>query len=228
MEQVLMNDIQSELEQLFIELFCNEDFLTSNGFLDDIESSLVMGFIVIAKDKTYMRQLFDKFRQNNFNIEITLEEVMQYIYQSKELSKVFNDAVTKYYKELFRKKVDNLSELNDKPGDIVNIDVKNFDYYNRDKAFLYVDGDIYIGETNETHSDIVSQYFNKDNQLRPDENDIGKEVIFGHIVNNIAFIDASESINPMNISNEIRNELDVKKVYLIPLDNETKLIRLAA
>jgi len=153
---------------------------------------------------------------------------MQYIYQSKELSKVFNDAVTKYYKELFRKKVDNLSELNDKPGDIVNIDVKNFDYYNRDKAFLYVDGDIYIGETNETHSDIVSQYFNKDNQLRPDENDIGKEVIFGHIVNNIAFIDASESINPMNISNEIRNELDVKKVYLIPLDNETKLIRLAA
>ena len=228
MEQIFTKDIQNELKQLFIKLFCNEDFLTSNGFLDDIESSLVMGFIVIAKDKTYMRQLFDKFRHNNFNIEITLEEVMQYIYQSKELSKVFNDAVTKYYKELFRKKVDNLSELNDKPGDIVNIDVKKFDYYNRDKAFLYVDGDIYIGETNETHSDIVSQYFNKDNQLRPDENDIGKEVIFGHIVNNIAFIDASESINPMNISNEIRNELDVKKVYLIPLDNETKLIRLAA
>ena len=228
MERVLINDIQSELEQLFIELFCNEDFLTSNGFLDDIESSLVMGFIVIAKDKTYMQQLFDKFCQNNSNIEITLEEVMQYIYQSKELSKVFNDAVTKYYKELFRKKVDNLSKLNDKPGDIVNIDVKNFDYYNRDKAFLYVDGDIYIGETDETHSDIVSRYFNQDNQLRPDESNIGKEVIFGHIVNNIAFIDASESINPMNISNEIQNELDVKKVYLISLDNETKLIRIAA
>ena len=228
MEQVLTKDIQNELNELFIELFCNEDFLISNGFLDDIESSLVMGFIVIAKDKTYMQQLFDKFCQNNSNIEITLEEVMQYIYQSKELSKVFNDEVTKYYKELFRKKVDNLSELNDKPGDIVNIDVKNFDYYNRDKAFLYVDGDIYIGETDETHSDIVSRYFNQDNQLRPGESNIGKEVIFGHIVNNIAFIDASESINPMNISNEIQNELDVKKVYLISLDNETKLIRIAA
>lgn len=228
MEQIFTKDIQNELKQLFIKLFCNEDFLTSNGFLDDIESSLVMGFIVIAKDKTYMQQLFDNFCQNNFNIEITLEEVMQYIYQSKELSKVFNDAVTKYYKELFRKKVDNLSKLNDKPGDIVNIDVKNFDYYNRDKAFLYVDGDIYIGETDETHSDIVSRYFNQDNQLRPDESNIGKEVIFGHIVNNIAFIDASESINPMDISNEIQNELDVKKIYLISLDNETKLIRLAA
>jgi hypothetical protein len=228
MEQILMKDIQNELNELFIELFCNEDFLTSNGFLDDIESSLVMGFIVIAKDKTYMQQLFDKFYQNNFNIEITLEEVMQYIYQSKELSKVFNDAVTKYYKELFRKKVDNLSKLNDKPGDIVNIDVKNFDYYNRDKAFLYVDGDIYIGETDETHSDIVSRYFNQDNQLRPDGSNIGKEVIFGHIVNNIAFIDASESINLMNISSEIQNQLNVKKIYLIPLDNETKLVRIAA
>jgi hypothetical protein len=228
MEQILTKNIQNELKQLFIELFCNEDFLTSNGFLDDIESSLVMGFIVIAKNEAYMQQLFDKFCQNNSNTKITLEEVMQYIYQSKELSKVFNDEVTKYYKELFRKKVDNLSELNDKPGDIVNIDVKNFDYYNRDKAFLYVDGDIYIGKTDETHSDIVSRYFNQDNQLRPDGNNIGKEVIFGHIVNNIAFIDASESINPMNISSELQNRLNVKKVYLIPLDNETKLVRIAA
>lgn len=226
MEQIFTKDIQNELKQLFIKLFCNEDFLTFNGFLDDIESSLIMGFIVIAKDKTYMQQLFDNFCQNNFNIEITLEEVMQYIYQSKELSKVFNDAVTKYYKELFRKKVDNLSKLNDKPGDIVNIDVKKFDYYNRDKAFLYVDGKIYVGD--ETHSDIVLRYFNKDNQLRPNENDIGNEVVFGHIVNNIAFIDASESINPMNISNKICNELDVKKAYLISLNDETKLVRLAA
>lgn len=217
-----------ELNNLFIKLFCNKNFLNSNGFLDDIESSLIMGFIVITKDKKYMQELFNEFCQNNPNIEVTLEEIMQYIYHSRIASNAFINAVTKYYKEQFRDKINELSELNDNPGDIVDIDVKKFDYYNRDKAFLYVDGKIYVGSTDETHSDIVLRYFNKDNQLRPNENDIGNEVVFGHIVNNIAFIDASESINPMNISNKICDELDVKKVYLIPLNDETKLIRLAA
>ena len=217
-----------ELNNLFIKLFCNKNFLNSNGFLDDIENSLIMGFIVITKDKKYMQELFNEFCQNNSNIEVTLEEIMQYIYHSKIASNAFINAVTKYYKEQFWDKINELSELNDNPGDIVDIDVKNFDYYNRDKAFLYVDGKIYVGSTDETHSDIVLRYFNKDNQLRPNENDIGNEVVFGHIVNNIAFIDASESINPMNISNKICDELDVKKVYLIPLNDETKLVRLAA
>ena len=222
----LTEDIQIKLNNSFIKLFCNKKFLSSNGFLDNIEDSLTMGFIVITNNKEYMQKLFNDFYKNNPNIKITLEEVTQYIYQSKIVSNAFINTVIKYYKDQCMEKINSLLELDDKPGDKININEKNFNYYNRDKAFLYIDGIIYVGNKNETHSDIIAHYFNKENQLRPNENDIGKKVVFGHLIKDIAFIDASESINPKDITSKLKEDLQVKKVYLIPLDNEFNLIKL--
>lgn len=226
-QKIFSLDIQQRLNKLFNELFCTKEFLVNNDFLTNIEDSLIMGFIMIAKNDVYMNRLTKEFIKET-SIEIDLKDVQDYVYHSKVLSTMFANAVKKFYKENLYKEVDYLLDLDDKKGEITTTKKISFDYFSRDKAFMFIDNITYIGEPEETHNDMVIRYFNKINksQLRPEESTIGKKVVFGHLIKDVAFIDASESINPKDISFKLKNDLQAKKVYLIPLENESKLVKL--
>ena len=87
-----------------------------------------------------------------------------------------------------------VSELNDKVNDEAKI-MDVIDWDSRDNVFVYIDGQIFKGISNESHNDVIHRLLNEPgSRLRPNDEEIKQklgtnDVAFGHIINNCAFID---------------------------------------
>ena len=135
------------------------------------------------------------------------------------------DPVDKYFYRIWNQvllpltelKVKDLVTIKDTIGDKHKIDIDNFDLHNREKPFLIIDRDIYIGDKYYEHYDISKELTERG------INDKDVAVLYGHIVNNIAFIDLSRTINPSKIDMAtiktiIDNEPSLIKAYTTPED----------
>ncbi len=128
-------------------------------------------------------------------------------------------------------KIDDLVDLDDKINDENVLDLRP-EINHRDGCFMYYDGDIYIGNSSQTHNDLIDKVskeynLNGDVLLRARQGffDIDSSLAFGHIINNCAFLDKVTIVNAY--SSEIAEALKnygFDKVYLL---TEKKTKRLA-
>ena len=131
--------------------------------------------------------------------------------------------------------LDELSDLNDKIGDIHNLNTDVIDFDNRDKAFMWCDGVVLVGDKNETHSQLVQQYLSeldkedlipksmKNNEIynsRPSQKRLKRllgteNVAFGHIYKDMAFLQIFENIDQDDtIVKDCFEQINgIKKVY---------------
>lgn len=119
--------------------------------------------------------------------------------------------------------VKELSDNDDKVGDTISCS-KDFDIDlgNRDSAFLYMRGEIIVGNKNETHSDLINKYFKNENVPRKrirsvdsvDDLEAGEPIAFGHIVNNMAFIQTTENCSLDDVVKALKEaDNELVKIY---------------
>ena len=132
------------------------------------------------------------------------------------------------------KSVRNLLDNDDK----VNEELKcnklfEVDLGDRDNAFVYVDGQVLVGGKDESHSQILNRYLGNNNiskkrirSLDTVEGIDSKEpAAFGHISENIAFIQVVENCSEQEVVNALK-ENNYKKIYFYNYEN-AELVRLA-
>ena len=135
-----------------------------------------------------------------------------------------------------------LSELDDNIGDTTEVEsTENLDYDTRDAAFIYIAGDCIQGGHGETHAQILEKYLEdvgKGDRIPKDfegDGDIGgsrpsqarmerltgtKDIAFGHIVDNMAFIEVLESgANEDDVAKACVKQLGVDKAYFYDTNN---------
>lgn len=132
-----------------------------------------------------------------------------------EFDRHFFRVVNSLLLPLTKKKVQVLKDAVDKVGDDHDIDLEEIDIHNREKPFLIIDKKIYLGGNVEEHQDISKAL------LLKKINDKNVAVVHGHIIDGIAFIDLSRTINPEKITKDelkhiIENEPSLEKAYTMP------------
>lgn len=175
----------------------------------------------------------------NSDIESDFEEAKQQYIEKCEDMPGFNtngdDGNEEEYMEEDESEGDidlqDVAEMEDSVGDTHTMTDK-VDYDTRDKAFVYIDGEIYEGNNGETHSNIVQRVLqesgNEDkvtdkmksgqiNNSRPSQTQMKRlfgteEIAFGHVVDDCAFI---EVLSNGATIDEVANacEKDYDKVY---------------
>lgn len=138
-----------------------------------------------------------------------------------------------------------LAEVDDKIGEQTNVeDGRTLDYDTRDGAFVYIDGDVAYGEEGKTHGQILADYMEElgNEDMIPEDlkgDDIAgsrptqsrmrrlvdtDNVAFGHIVDNMAFVEVLETgANEDDVVKACKKQLKVDKVYF--LDNDNHIVK---
>ena len=132
-------------------------------------------------------------------------------------------------RRIIREKIDiqDISKLDDELGEEQDL-FGYLDFNNRDKALIDIDGKILIGDTNQTHAQVLQDYLNtinddstlNDGWSRPGNNEINKLFnneysAFGHILDNNIFIETfSCNTSTDKILNDIKKSgIDYDKIY---------------
>ena len=138
-----------------------------------------------------------------------------------------------------------LAEVDDKIGEQTNVkDEVILDYDTRDGAFVYIDGDVAYGEAGKTHGQILADYMEEHGNedmipedlkgddiagSRPTQSRMRRlvdtdNVAFGHIVDNMAFVEVLETgANEDDVAKACKKQLKVDKVYF--LDNDNSIVK---
>lgn len=147
----------------------------------------------------------DTYLDDVFDLSTEFDEVDKWFFRIK------NDILL----PLTRKKIEFLRTVPDAIGAEHKVDIDHLDIHNREKPFLIVDRTIYPGNKYDEHKDI-SDYLNSQNV-----SDKGVAVAYGHIIDDLAFIDLSRTINKNKITMDelkqlIENDPRFIKAYTIP------------
>lgn len=160
-----------------------------------------------------------------------------------ELEEIFDDLKNSYMENLSDKRENERNEgingaqdllnLDDSVGDTTQCDCSfTVDIGSRDAAFVYLNGEILVGSASDTHSAIIDKYMNRpveDIYIRGDEA-VGltgdAKVGFGHIADDIAFIETCDNVSPEEIEEALKKSGDYTKIYSLT-DWDKKVTRLA-
>lgn len=135
-----------------------------------------------------------------------------------------------------------LIDKDDKIGDSFEI-LEDIDYMTREKAFMYLDGKIIEGEEGWSHSQIINHYL-KDNGQDTISDDYDEKmensrplvkqvkeftgaehVGFGHIANDMAFIETVQNCNVDDVKKALQEEYDFKKIYMYVRNNYNSYVQ---
>lgn len=138
-----------------------------------------------------------------------------------------------------------LGYINDKIGEQTTVDSsERLDYETRDAAFIYIDGDIAEGDIGETHAQILEHYLedmDREEDIPEDlkEDDVNTSrpsqarmkrlfktdnIAFGHIVDDMAFVEVLESGADENqVAKACKSKMGVNKVYFY--DSENSIVK---
>ena len=135
--------------------------------------------------------------------------------------------------------INELAALEDTKGDGVQINF-SIDYLDRDNPFIYIDGEIVEGTSQQSHGQVLNEYLalngeeeTKEKWYRPTKTTLeqsleNKPVAFGSIYNNIAFVEVTESCNEEDVVKALKEDgYDFDKIYSYKTLNEPNCIRLA-
>lgn len=128
--------------------------------------------------------------------------------------------------------IEEFKNIDDKIGD--NIVLDDSVEYSRDYPFIYLEGKLYIADSNIIHADLLDKICNKEladelYDMRVGNKDKSEaHVSFGHIINNVGIIDPITNYNvSINKVTKALLEYGVDKVYVSTDDFSMELKRIA-
>ena len=157
------------------------------------------------------------------------EDLLKYLEQDNDYSLSFFRMLNEYILPDTRYKIKILEEKDELIGEETDIDISKLDIDNREKPFIIINKEFYMGRPGESHARLVQRLKN-DNKTTAFQRDSIKKnaqsLAFGHIVNKLAFVEK----HGINISTEevvaiLKSTSLFKKVYTVPDHNS--VIRLA-
>ena len=193
-----------------------------------------------------MDSILDVLRDyfNSTDLNITYIDLVNYIdnntYMQTELNSFIEENIDEYL-SCFDPDTEplpigsaDLVKNNDNVGDVEQIsDIFTVDIGSRDYAFVYLFGKIMIGENDEIHSDIIKRYLNmqsdKKEYIRGDEAiqlTDDERIGFGHVSDNIAFIETCENVSSAEIKDALEKEYKFDKIYQLDTAQH-EIVRLA-
>lgn len=123
--------------------------------------------------------------------------------------------------------IDKIDDIKDEIGESSKI-TNRVDFYNRDSAFVDIDGEVLISNEGQSHGQLIQEWLNTfgDKKLekeffRPDENEVkeltnAKYSVFGHVVNDCIIIEEA-TLNDTSIEQVIsdikENNINYNKIY---------------
>jgi hypothetical protein len=150
----------------------------------------------------------------------------------------WNKATYNYSVDVLHDSINGLKDKDDSIGDEVIFprDAATIDVGTRDSAFVYINGEILIGNDKQTHGQLINEFFNSDEDedsfYREDaidklnDNDRNSSFGFGHIIDSIAIIDSKNGCTMQEVANALLNyDSSISKVYFCP--DESTLTRVA-
>ncbi len=245
LNQAAYEGVKNINSEEYLDGIINSDVLVSeyNSWLDDYDSEDELSITdncvsEIADDipsETYFEEEFDRakdiYMEENERLygfgEENQDETLELDYDEKSASvDTWSD----------------LSELDDNIGDTTEVDsTEDLDYDTRDAAFIYIAGDCIKGDSGETHAQILEKYLedvgkgdripkdfegdgdivrSRPSQARMERLTGTKDIAFGHIVDNMAFIEVLESgANEDDVAKACVKQLGVDKAYFYDTSN---------
>ena len=214
-----------------------KDILDSKLDYKFIEKSTVNKFC-----KKYIKQAVDSFLKNN-NIDVKCtKQVYDEVLDCYSESHYGAEIIDKVKEELRPSATFayNLIDTDDNIGDVTDLK-DEIDLGNRDGNFIIIGDQLITGDSYTTHSQLINEYIKKylhedidanlnSCRVRDLEEFDGlsddEPVVFGHIVDNMAFIETCIGYTVNEAVNILKNQGNFKKIYDYNHDND-KVTRLA-
>lgn len=201
-------------------------------YLDHIYDNLIVN-LQYNIEKKY------KLDVNDDVIEQLVEEFLVKPFDSKE-EKIFNRVKEQYMESNVcldndKVKFSDLSDIDDFIGDTQYLfDDERIDYDSREVPVVYLNGELLVGEKNETHTQVIQEYidsFDEDDDFyRMDEeqlNEMGfNDVVFAHLLDDVVIADEIfGNVSVKKFSQQCKSELGVDKVYFFDGTYVTRLAK---
>jgi hypothetical protein len=214
-----------------------KDIIDSEPMYYSVDRDMVNKFC-----KKYIKQMVDSFlKSNNIDVKCT-EQVYDEVCREYSESYYGAEIIDKVQGELrpFATFSFDLINTNDNIGDVTDLK-DEIDLGNRSGNFIIIGDKLITGNSCATHSQLINKYIEK--YLHEDiDEDAGawrvrdlddfdglsddKSVVFGHIVDNMAFIETCIGYTVNEAVNILKNQGNFKKIYDYNHDND-KVTRLA-
>ena len=147
--------------------------------------------------------------------------------------KPYQQIIVDYYASKSDNEVNLIINNKDNVGDTIPVtDLDSVDVWNRDYAFVYLDGKVSKGEIGQSHAQLLNsvlEIYDFDFK-RPKADEVldkagSDSVAFGSVINNIGFVDACENCSIDDVATAAKEQLKLSKVYTYP--NNDEITRLA-
>lgn len=209
--------------------FADFDFCS---YLDDIYDNLIVNLQYKLEEKY-------EFNVNDNVIEQLVEEFLVKPFDNKE-EKIFNSVKEQYMESNVcldndKVKFSDLSDIDDFIGDTQYLfDDERIDYDSREAPVVYLNGELIVGEKNETHTQVIQEYidsFDEDDDFyRMDEeqlNEMGfNDVVFAHLLGDVVIADEFiGNVSAERFAQQCKKELNVNKVYFFEGTTVTRLAK---
>lgn len=167
-----------------------------------------------------------------------MEKFLVKPFDSKE-EKIFNNAKEQYMENNVysdnKVKFSDLSDIDDSVGDKQTLfDDEKIDYDSREAPIVFLNGELLVGEKNETHTQVIQEYidsFDEDDDFyRMDEeqlNEMGfNDVVFAHLLGDVVIADEFiGNVSAERFAQQCKKELNVNKVYFFEGTTVTRLAK---
>ena len=152
-------------------------------------------------------------------------DLLEAIMNSDESPTIFTKNMNAFILPFTKQKLNDLLKLDDKIGDTVDINIDDLDVMNREKAFIVLNGKLYIGKKADVHGKIISEFTNNFSFKRDKaQQDLSFDsMAYGHIVGKLAFLDELQilgNISLQEVVDILKDSHKFKKIYTIPLGKQ--------
>ena len=238
---IRVNDSYSKFINIFKTVFCSQDVL--KHISEEHMIQFTSPFSIIEEfSNEYSQKLLDAFNKE-FNSNLSdiddIDDIVNYMKDHEQLfDEEWNKATYNYSVDVLHDSINELKDKDDSIGDEVNFprDAATIDVGTRDSAFVYINGEILVGNDKQTHGQLINEFFNcdedEDSFYREDainklnDNDKNSSFGFGHIIDSIAIIDNTDGCTMQEVANALLNyDSSISKVYFCP--DESTLTRVA-
>ena len=214
-----------------------KDILDSEPMYYSVDRDMVNKFC-----KKYIKQMVDSFlKSNNIDVECT-EQVYDEVCREYSESYYGAGIIDKVQGELrpFATFSFDLINTDDNIGDVTDLK-DEIDLGNRDGNFIIIGDKLITGDNETTHGRLINKYIEEclNEDIDEDLNDYrvrdleefdgissDTPIVFGHIVDNMAFIETCIGYTANDAVNILKNQGSFEKIYDYNHDND-KVTRLA-
>ena len=220
--------------------FCDTEFDTPQEFADfDFCSYLDYIYNNLIANLQY--DLGEKYGLNASEnvVEQLVEELLVKPFDSKE-EQNFNKVKEQYMESNIgsyddKVKFSDFSDIDDFIGDTQYLfDDERIDYDSMEAPVVYLNGELIVGEKNETHTQVIQEYidsFDEDDDFyRMDEEKLEQmgfnDVVFAHLLGDVVIADEFiGNVSDERFAQQCKKELNVNKVYFFEGTTVTRLAK---